>query len=128
MPKQNDSLRDQMAGKFPPAFRFEDEGSMIVGKVVGFSRAYSKHGPYPVVTVRDEEDNEVKSVHCFHTALASQFREQDPKPGDRIAVRYDGLKTAKDGETEYHNYKVRVDAPSRSFADVMTEEDDDLPF
>lgn len=127
--EKRDQLLDSMEGKFPPAFRFETEGAMLVGNVVGFSRAYSKHGPHPVVTIKSEDDGEVYSVHCFHTALASQMQEQDPKPGDRVAVRYEGMKTAKDGETEYKNYRVRVDAPSRSFSDVMThDEDDGMPF
>lgn len=131
MAEKKDRLMDKLEGNFPPAFMFEEEGTMIVGKVLGFDRAYSKYGPHPVVVVQNEEDGEAVSVHCLHTALKEQMREQSPAVGDRVGIKYTGDKVSKSSGETYKNFLVRVDSPTKTFADVMStipEEDEDMPF
>lgn len=135
-PHSDDPLKRQMEGDYAEAFRFENPGDMLVGKVVGFSKGFSEYGPHPVVTIKSEDDGEQYSVHCMQTVLRNQMSEADPKPGDRIAVKYLGDSEAKSGKRAgkaYKDFKVRVHAPNRSFADVLgdiaaREDDDDMPF
>lgn len=132
---RQDPLRAAMEGDFPEAFMFEAEGTMIIGKVIGFGKGFSEYGPHLVVTLQSEDDGETYSVHCMQTALRRGVLEADPKPGDRLAIKYVGEEVAKSGKRAgktYKNFRVRVDSPTRSAADIMrgieTDDDDDMPF
>lgn len=115
---EKDALLEQMEGDFAPAFYFEEPGQMIVGKVMDMGTGFSKFGAHPVVTIKSEADGELYSVHCLQTALRSQMLQANPNRGDRIAVKYKGEKESAQGNT-YKDFKVGVDAPKRSFADIM---------
>lgn len=134
--KRQDSLRDAIEGDYPDAFRFDEPGTTLIGKITGFSKGWSKFGPHPVVQVQNEEDGEIVSVHCLHTALRSQMQNADPKPGDRIAIKYVGEAVTKSGKRQgasYKDFRVRVDSPTRTFRDVLADvehdaDDADMPF
>ena len=132
-----DTLAEALEGEYPDAFIFEKPGQTLVGKVKGFSKGFSKFGAHLVVTVQREDDGEIVSVHALHTSLRNQIAEADPKPGDRIGVKYVGERTSEKGKrkgTTYKEFRVRVDSPNRSAQDVLRsiglaeEDEDDMPF
>jgi hypothetical protein len=64
-----------------------DDG--IEGEVVAVSQFQPANGyaAYTVVTL-DIGFNELVAIHCFHHVLGAQIKNDDPKPGDRLAVVY----------------------------------------
>jgi hypothetical protein len=69
---------------------------------------------FDVLVVRNG-DGEEKRVTCARSHLRQLLEENDPKPGDGIAVTYFGRE--EEGEFSRHLYAMRV-----------TKADDDVPF
>jgi len=61
-------------------------------------------GAYPVVTVRSDDGQEF-NVHAFHSVLKRELARRRPKPGDEIAILYEG-KREGGAYGEYHSYRV----------------------
>jgi hypothetical protein len=76
---------------------------------------YRGDGEYDVV-VLDAAGIGAVAVHCQSTVLANEMREQQPKPGERVGVRWNGNKTGSSG-VEYADYTVVVERePGGDFA------------
>jgi hypothetical protein len=95
---------------FAPGWRPEP-GDTVTGEVISVDMAENQYGPYPVVTVQ-QEDGEKIALHAFHTVLRNAFERARPMPGIKLAVRYTGEITKyKNGRTldnPYHGYQVRM--------------------
>lgn len=114
------SRKDQTSGSaaaaaddpfdFAPGWRPEP-GSMVKGEVISVDMAENQYGPYPVVTVQ-QEDGEKIALHAFHTVFRNALERARPMPGARIAVRYVGEVTkdrnGRQLDRAYHGYQVRM--------------------
>jgi hypothetical protein len=47
--------------------------------------------------------------------LQNELARCRPQVGERIAIKYVGMKKGADGRSTYHAYKVAVDRPARAF-------------
>lgn len=107
-------LLEQLDAGFPPAWIAEEAGETIVGTFVRLDQGRTAYGPCPVI-VLDTGDGELRSVFVFYESLKSGLRRAQPIPGERVAIRYDGLQPVKN-QTEgrrdsFHSYRVAVDRP-----------------
>jgi len=87
---------------YPPAL--DPKGGTLVGQVVGFDQAPTKFAANAVIVRIQDDDGKVGSLWLTSTVLKSQFARLRPKVGERIEVRYLGLRDGAGGS--YHNYKV----------------------
>ena len=95
------TLEEQLDTRFAPAWRPEP-GDKLVGTVTELTERDGAYGPYPIITLR-QEDGEELAIHCFHGVLQSELARIAPKHGDELGVKYSG----KDPEKGYHRYRVR---------------------
>lgn len=98
------AIAQQLEEGFAPAWRPEP-GDKLIGTVTRLSTAQSDYGPYPVLTIR-QDDGENLSVHAFHTALRNQLVRQRPDLGQPIGILYAGLNPGKPGGRAYEDYRV----------------------
>lgn len=92
-------------------------GDTVKGTIVRVSQRTSEFGPYPLLSINT--GNGIVEVHCFHSVLKNEVKEQRAQVGDRIGIKHLGKTKGKD----YHGYRVIVDrepgAPEPSA--VLTE-------
>jgi hypothetical protein len=88
------------------AWRFDQDGAMIVGEVVGFGEYDAGWSPYPIVTLRLADGNE-RAVHCQREVLSRELARARPQIGERLGIKWLGQPDGK----KYHRYVVRVDRP-----------------
>lgn len=78
----------------------------IEGDIVEISFRDGGWGPYPIVTLQ-LDDGTFIAIHAFHFVLKDRLvNELQIAQGDRLAVKYLGAKTPKDGGKPYENYKA----------------------
>ena len=82
------------------SWRWEQAGDGIEGTVVKTSsRVHDNHPDgYPIVTIRDE-DGVDWSIHGMTYVLKTELTERNLRPGDQLAVIYDGKKTSGSGRS-----------------------------
>ena len=84
-----------------------DPGDELIGKVVRVNtRKMDDEPDYPVVTIQ-QEDGEKLAFHAKPQMARERIEEEQPIPGDEIAVRYLGKEQGK--TYEYHNYRIVVE-------------------
>lgn len=98
------------------AWRPSEAGDELIGEVkkVGSwtSADYPEQGPYPIITV-EQENGERLAFHGFHTVAKDQIAEEKPEPGDQIGIRYLGfVDTPQSTYAGYHNYHVVSERPA----------------
>lgn len=83
-----------------------DPGDGIEGIVVKVnSRVHDNHPDgYPVVTVRTPQGEEW-AIHGMPSVLKNELLERNLRPGDELAVIYDGTKQSRAGRS-FHAYRV----------------------
>lgn len=88
-----------------------DEGDVLIGTVVDVSAGTSEYlkDPYPILTIKDEENGELTSVHCFHDILLNRVLALQPVEGERVGIKFHGKKKTKDGKREMSLYTIQVD-------------------
>jgi hypothetical protein len=95
---------------FAPGWRPEP-GSTVTGEVISVDMAENQYGPYPVVTVQ-QDDGEKIALHAFHTVFRNALERARPMPGAKMAVRYVGLveedRKGRKLDNPYHGYQVRM--------------------
>jgi hypothetical protein len=91
-----------------------DPGDKLIGSVVEISQRDGTFGAYPILTVRQDDGTEL-ALHAFHTVVANELARARPEIGERIAIKYIGMKPGSDGRAGYHAYKVAVDRPEPVF-------------
>jgi len=73
-------------------------GDILIGTVKSYSTDRNQYGPVRVVTIQDEETGELASVWISSTVLLSLFKEQKPRVGERIGLKYTGKHPEKNCE------------------------------
>jgi hypothetical protein len=81
-----------------------EPGEMLVGLVVDLTNRASEYGPYPAVTVRNDDGTELV-FHAFRTVAKQELIRARPIVGDRIGILYTGPVEGAD----YHGYRVRLE-------------------
>lgn len=85
-----------------------EPGDILEGRITSIDTGTNEYGTYPIVTI-ERDDGSSGAVHCFHTALRSQFARLRPQIGMKVGVKYLGKQQAKNpvaGRSEYANYRV----------------------
>ena len=77
-----------------------EAGDKIVGTVVDVDSRDGEFGLYPIVTVQTDTGDE-RAVHAFHTVLKREFAKRQPRPGERIGIKYLGKH-----ERGYEAYRI----------------------
>jgi hypothetical protein len=95
-------------------FRFERAGDVIAGTVARLDVGDTAYGEAKIV-VLDPGDGNLRSVWLIHDALRSQMERIRPKPGDVIAVRYNGKVESQASGRQYHSYTVSTDQDKPGF-------------
>lgn len=90
----------------------ESAGEQVAGEVIELSSIETAYGVAPTVTILTGDDREVR-VAGFGTVLARAISSAELDPGDLLAVRYLGQKTAAGG-SEYKDFKLVVRNPDGS--------------
>jgi hypothetical protein len=101
----------EIAEDYAAAWRFDSDGPLIVGHVIGFGEFDAGWGPYPIVTLRLADGRE-RSVHCQREVLARELAKARPRIGERVGIKWLGQPEGK----SYHRYVVRID---RSQGDTL---------
>jgi hypothetical protein len=102
-----------------PAWIAKTPGDTIVGAFIELTSGVTEKGPAPVVVLGTAEGE--RAVFLFYETLKTGFRRAAPQPGERVAVRFNGMKAAKNPtagrNAEYHDYTVAVDREAGRPAD-----------
>lgn len=118
------SLADQLDKEYAPAWRPEP-GDKVIGEIIALSEREGDYGPYPIVTIRDDNGGE-HALHCFHGVLASEIAKLRPRVGERIGVKYVGQQPRASGDGKYHSYRVVRDeaqAPAMNWSAYADDDD-----
>lgn len=91
---------------YAPAWRPENAGDGLEGVVVSVDRRSHDNHPdgYPIITVRTA-NGEDYSIHGMSFVLKEELTKRGLRPGDELAVIYDGKKTSNSGR-QFHSYRV----------------------
>jgi len=116
---------DDAENTYAPAAKFVNEGDMVVGTVLGFSTVHGDYGPQTVMTIEQEDGDEV-AVYVSNLVLKNQLKAADPKVGEKVGVKYLGKLKSAQGR-EYKNWVVLMDRPEpaegASFSSHTAKED-----
>ncbi|HVI79012.1 MAG TPA: hypothetical protein VM715_12785 [Candidatus Acidoferrum sp.] len=121
-----------------------EPGAILVGKVLELNAGWSDYhnSSYPIVVIADERnDGTPIAVHAFHQVLWRRLAQLKPKTGERIAIKYDGQTSSKDGKRKISLYSVKIDGrsaeidwnamqppgPAVATTPVVTQQDFQLP-
>lgn len=117
-----DHLRQRLAAPPAPAWR-PDQGdpNPLLGTVEALGeRTHPEWGAYPTVTVVDEAGDR-RCWHGWGAVARQQLDATCPRPGDAIAVSYDGERTSGAGRP-YRVWRVEVErAPEHAFDDEVRQ-------
>lgn len=92
----------EAAVDWPEIWTPTQPGDTLAGTLVGFSTTPKGHRL--AVISREEDDVEV-ATYLSNVALVSGFERLDPQPGERIGIKFTGMKTSKSGR-EYKSFVV----------------------
>ncbi len=126
------SLLDQLDAPKAVAWKPEEAGDLIAGKVIGVGEHDAGFGPYTILTIECDtikggtlhngdtlpQPPATLALHCLGMVLSDQVA--GTKVGDECAARYDGLVTSKNGN-EYASWSYVAKTPS--IADSLPEAD-----
>jgi hypothetical protein len=87
-----------------------EEGDLLLGQLVRYSGPIqTEYGKAWVAIIMDEDTGKEWSLWLMETVLVNEWTALAPDPGERVAVKYLGLKSPRDGGKPYKNYFVQVD-------------------
>jgi hypothetical protein len=96
-------------GDFAEAWRPEEAGSQLRGRIVRFDSRVGEHSTYAIVTV-ETTDGEEFAWHAFHSQAARALRRANPSVNDTICATYGG-KVEQNGHS-VHKWTLTVGAPA----------------
>jgi hypothetical protein len=97
---------------YAEAWQPEQEGDYIVGTMVHVTAsAPTQYGPAPVVELRDPV-GVATSVWLFPKVLRLAFERQRPALGERLLIRFEGVRYPEGGGNAYKVYTLVVDRPT----------------
>ncbi len=91
-----------------------EPGDKLIGEVVELSQRDGEFGSYPIITIKQGNGEEL-ALHAFHTVAQNELARVRPQVGETAAIKYIGKRTAQDGRTTFHAYRVAVDRPAPPF-------------
>jgi hypothetical protein len=104
---------------------------MLVGTLLRYETIVTDFGPSQVAVIEDEDDGTVYGVALFRSVLKKRFDVLEPRPGDRLGLKYVGLAEPRTkGANPYHNYVLKVErnSPSAATPAEAPEQAEELPF
>ena len=120
-----DELLAKLDQPNPEAWIPKAPGDTIVGVFLSVGSGIKPFGPAKFAVLATDEGE--RTVWFFSEAIRSGFLRAKPAPGERVAVRYLGKEQAKNPTPgrakEYNNFKVVVDRPLSSSAEVDWEKE-----
>jgi hypothetical protein len=113
---EEQELLGQLEETYPPSWQFKEAGNeTIVGKLVAQRVAMVPDRDTSELQERLiailESDSGHKATVWMTSVLMSQFSRERVAIGDRVAIKYEGLKSPESGGRDYHNFTVRVKKP-----------------
>ena len=107
-----DSLRDQEPSEgggddYAEGWRPQQAGEGVEGIVQKVNYRITENHPdpgYPIVTIR-QADGSLLSVHGMTQVLKNELNDRHLRPGDELAVIYDGTKQSRSGRN-FHAFRV----------------------
>jgi hypothetical protein len=136
-------LRQQMADDDGvPAQMWDPEpGESLLAEVLRYEERTTKVGPCRVAVVREIDTDDEWSVWLSRSVLRNEFDKQEPRPGDKIGLKFHGEKSTRNGQSTYFLYTLRVIRTSAadsiaalSYGQAPTtvivndDDDDDVPL
>lgn len=103
------SSLEQFDGEYPPYWNPEEHGNVLVGQLLRYEKGTTEYGPCDIAVVIREDTGDTVSLWLTSFVLKERFREERPRPGERIGVKYLGKQEPKHGGKPYNNYYVAVD-------------------
>jgi hypothetical protein len=123
------------------------EGDTVAGRILRIDERETEYGVRPILTLRVEAylrldakgkpqqqkqyDGDTVAVHCYASILAQKIDELRPKAGGRIAIRFDGERSTKDGKRTYKAWSAHYQPPAPG-ADLVAaldgDQSDEEPF
>ena len=127
------SLKDKLDEEYEQVDAWRPQpGQELIGTIVRINDRKTDQGVYPVVTIR-EADGSKLAFHAFHAVAKTRLAEENPLPGDEMAIRYLGEQEGKN--FTYHNYRIVVEhnqMPTKDAENVAAtqqeKEDGEIPF
>ena len=128
------NLKDKLDEEYEQVDAWRPQpGQELIGTVARINTRKTDQGDYPVVTIR-EADGSKLAFHAFHSVARTRLAEENPLPGDEMAIRYLGEQEGKN--FTYHNYRIVVEHHQMSTKDAedvaatqqAKAEDDGIPF
>lgn len=137
-----------LSDAIPEGWRPE-EGSTIIGKVIGLTKGWSDQSMsnYPIVIIHDEITDKDVAVHGFHYVLRDRLGSLRPAVGERIGIKMGPKVPLKSNPSQsVQTYTVKIDGRSediwsdlpspRQQRQLSTDDipstpagsDDDIPF
>jgi hypothetical protein len=102
------SLRDLVDKDYAEGWKPE-AGDYLEGEIIEISKRDGGYGDYPIITVRQDDGNEL-AWHASPTIAKAQVADKQPNVGDRIGILYKGkLPKKSDPKVEQHVYRVVVE-------------------
>lgn len=92
-------------------------GDTVEGTIDAIKQREGDYGPYPLVELDDGSPAGV-GIHAFHSVLRNELA--TARPGDRIAVRYVGLVTRKNGKP-YESYRIALEHSAANISAAVAE-------
>jgi hypothetical protein len=93
----------------PPEMWDPQPGDQLIGELIGYEeRTSNRIGDFRTAIVEDLDSGEQVAVFLTRSVLKNEFEKQAPRPGDTVGIKYHGRQLARNGETEYHRYSLRV--------------------
>jgi hypothetical protein len=84
-----------------------DENPVIKGILVGVGVAPGReYGPYFVLRIKEEKSSTTYGIPVWGVVFDNQVSDAAPKIGSPIGVKYEGLKSNKEGSREYKSWVV----------------------
>jgi hypothetical protein len=94
---------------YPTAWTPEP-GEILVGTIYDMDQGPGFQGGMVNTVMIEKDDGERVSVWLTHQVLQRQFEGLRPARGERVGIKYKGLREGASG-TPYHDYKTKVDRP-----------------
>lgn len=123
-----DALKEGLEDDYPPS-RILEPGDAMVGEIEGLSKGQTKMGPAHILVLRTERG--LESLWILHSVLKNELARIRPGVGEVIAIKYLGKQKTKDGQRDFHNYRVAVlgrEAEALQWDELDAEQADGIPI
>ena len=91
----------------PPTRWTPEPGEGVEGDVVKIvdQKAFGQSAPTLFLLL---DDDRYLTIRCAGVVMRRHFEENRPAPGDRVAVRFDGMRTSQSTQREYASYSFGI--------------------